>query len=89
MPEADLGRQRAGRSAKHPEARQVTIGTTSSRLKTLRRLVANSPIVVVGLRGPLRAAQHPLPHGYSAVDIAILEWIVAEAGRARGGLARA
>ena len=44
-------------------------------LYTLVALIARSPIVV---RGPFMG---PLPPGYEAVDIAILEWIALEAQR--------
>jgi hypothetical protein len=50
-------------------------------LEMLAATIAHSPIVVAG-------AAKLLPEGFDGVDLAILDWIVAEARRAGCGLVR-
>jgi hypothetical protein len=49
-------------------------------LETLAGMIARSPIIVVRA-----AALRRLPARYEAVDVAILDWIAAEARRASRG----
>jgi hypothetical protein len=62
----------------------VINGTIYPDLGTLAAVIARSPIVV--------AAQRPniphLPAGFDEADVAILEWIAAEARRAGRALAQ-
>jgi len=51
-------------------------------LETLLAVIARSPIIVAR-----RPARLRLPANFDDVDIAILDWIVAEARRASRGLA--
>lgn len=53
-------------------------GPNDWNLATLVAVIAHSRIVV---REPARPAR-PLPTGFEAVDLAILEWIAAEGRRA-------
>lgn len=54
-------------------------GPNDLNLATLAAVIAQSPIIV---RQPAMPAR-PLPAGFEAVDLAILEWIAAE-GRHAG-----
>jgi hypothetical protein len=58
-------------------------GRNDLKLATLVAVIALSPIIV---RQPPRLAP-PLPAGFEAVDIAVLEWIAAEGRRAGRHLA--
>lgn len=59
-------------------------GPTISVLATLRALIAHSQIYVPS--APAQSAR-PLPPGFDAADLAILEWIAAEGRRASRRLA--
>jgi hypothetical protein len=59
-------------------------GQNDPRLAALVAVIAHSPIVVC--QPPSLAP--PLPAGFEAVDLAILEWIAAEGRRAGQRLAR-
>ncbi len=52
-------------------------------LATLAAVIARSQIVVADRSAPRR-----LPAGFDDVDVAILDWIVAESRRAGNGLVR-
>jgi hypothetical protein len=54
-------------------------GSDFPDLATLRAMIAHSQICVPSPAGGAR----PLPAGFDAVDIAILEWIAAEGRRDR------
>jgi hypothetical protein len=58
-------------------------GPNDLKLATLEAIIAHSQIVV---HAPARPAR-PLPAGFEAVDLAILEWIAAEGRRAGRRLA--
>jgi hypothetical protein len=58
-------------------------GPTIADLATLRTVIAHSQIYVPLLPATVR----PLPSGFDAADVAILEWIAADARRARRPLA--
>ena len=49
---------------------------------TLVALIAASPIVVTGDSTAAVTSQHDFPSGFDAIDIVILDWIVAEGRRA-------
>ena len=53
-------------------------GSDFPELATLRAIIAHSQIYVPARAGGAR----PLPPGFDAADIAILEWIAAEGRRA-------
>jgi hypothetical protein len=67
-------------------------GPTMSDLATLRAAIADSPIYVPASPAKARAFKarafkaRPLPPGFDAADLAILEWIAAEGRRAGGRL---
>lgn len=54
-------------------------GPTISDLATLRAVIAHSQIYVPSA---LAQSARPLPPGFDAADLAILEWIAAEGRRA-------
>ena len=53
-------------------------GSNFPELATLRAVIAHSQIYVPARAGSAR----PLPSGFDAADLAILEWIAAEGRRA-------
>ena len=57
-------------------------GPTLSDLATLRAAIAHSQICVPGSPAKARLVARPLPPGFDAADLAILEWIAAEGRRA-------
>jgi hypothetical protein len=57
-------------------------GATRPGLATLVAVIAASPIVVAGASTATVPTQRDVPAGFDAVDIAILDWIVAEGRRA-------
>ena len=52
-------------------------GSNCPDLATLRAVIAHSQIYIPALTGSAR----PLPFGFDAADLAILEWIAAEGRR--------
>jgi hypothetical protein len=88
-PQSGIVRRRCGASMwwrQLPSAwRRSMSGLNASDLATLAATIAHSQIVV---RQPRRPAP-PLPPGFEAVDLAILEWIAAEGRRAGRRLALA
>jgi len=67
-----------------PEAKKLATGGTYPDVGTLAAVIARSPIVVQ----PPAADSRRFPAAFDEVDIAMLEWIAAEARRAGRGNAR-
>jgi hypothetical protein len=70
-------------AASGPEATKLGTGTNSVGVDTLAAVIAHSQIVVPVTASVRGAKSQPLPAGFGDVDIAILDWIVAE-GRLLG-----
>jgi hypothetical protein len=61
---------------------QLLTDQNGTDLETLTAVIARSQIVVHPLAIPAR----PLPAGFDATDVAVLDWIVAEGRRLGRGL---
>jgi hypothetical protein len=53
----------------------IATGIATADVATIAAIIARSPIVVA----PIAAARRHLPDGYEDVDVAVLDWIAAEA----------
>lgn len=63
-------------------------GAARVAVATLVALIAASPIVVTANSTGTATSQRDVPAGFDAIDIAILDWIVAEGHRAGRRLLR-
>jgi len=68
-------------TVEHETAMKRPMDQKPVTLETIAAAIAGSPIVIVP---PVTL----LPAGFEEVDIAILNWLVGEAARMRGGFAR-